>query len=305
RPQLLATTTSTTVKAQTLHSPAKIHEVKWLFKYLIVFERLFHLNVGLVGARQVLSSFNGCTMAEFLSSRNVVISECERKCDFSTVLIHCFCVVDTANIQFKFTQRRTKEKWSTYIITEPQKPCFVRSRQRSLVGFEEKVIIGLEKHCTLNGGNLHLNDVRLRGCSLLCDVHSSTRKTRPSYTCFLSLCKNSVSGKKKAKICKFRYQLNRNSFNKFMAYNICFTEQCKVECLKRTVSGGPPCGALNWIPHIQSCMLFEVGYDKRLIMPSSHGQFLVNKCAGNVEPRSRYSYLIVLLVPFFTNVSLS
>ncbi|KAK6011971.1 hypothetical protein OSTOST_22890 [Ostertagia ostertagi] len=61
-------------------------------------------------------------------------------------------------------------------------------------------------------------------------------------------------------------------------------EHCRAECSRKGVTGGRPCGALNWIPHTKGCMLFEVGYDKRLIMPSSHVHFLVNKCAeGAIE----------------------
>nr|CDJ98102.1 PAN-1 domain containing protein [Haemonchus contortus] len=235
RPQLLATTTRTTVKAQTLDSPAKKHEVPKPLKKLSIGEY---------------------------------------------------------------------ETGATVTAAESQKPCFVRSRQRSLVGFEEKIITGVdlrsclthclrvstffcasvnynefEKHCTLNGGNLHLNDVQLRGstsdyyeneCSPVQnsdqrDISSITTRSTATEQCFDIFAQSML--------------LNLESHLE-RAPSL---EQCKVECLKRTVSRSPPCGALNWIPHIQSCMLFEVGYDKRLIMPSSHGQFLVNKCAGNVK----------------------
>ncbi|KAK6029888.1 PAN domain protein [Ostertagia ostertagi] len=63
-------------------------------------------------------------------------------------------------------------------------------------------------------------------------------------------------------------------------------EHCRAECSRKGVTGGRPCGALNWIPHTKGCMLFEVGYDKRLIMPSSHVHFLVNKCAEGAKSQN-------------------
>ncbi|KIH43684.1 PAN domain protein, partial [Ancylostoma duodenale] len=68
-----------------------------------------------------------------------------------------------------------------------EKPCFTRFKQRMLSGFEEKTIIGVDQKgclliclhsdtfycasanynefkriCTLNGGNLHLNEAELK-----------------------------------------------------------------------------------------------------------------------------------------------
>ncbi|PIO67189.1 PAN domain protein [Teladorsagia circumcincta] len=86
----------------------------------------------------------------------------------------------------KASQQEQEMGYGISDLNQQDKPCFVRNRQRSLIGFEEKTVVGLdlrtclqnclhistfycasvnynefEKTCTLNGGNLHLNDVQL------------------------------------------------------------------------------------------------------------------------------------------------
>ncbi|PIO68909.1 PAN domain protein [Teladorsagia circumcincta] len=202
---------------------------------------------------------------------------------------------------------------------EQDKPCFVRNRQRSLIGFEEKTVVGLdlrtclhnclhittfycasvnynefEKTCTLNGGNLHLNDVQLISSTSdyyenECSPEQKSDGKVSSSTTFRSSIKDRC------------FVVFPNSMlltlESHLLEKASTIEHCRVECSRKSLTGGRPCGALNWIPHTKGCMLFEVGYDKRLIMPSSHVHFLVNKCAGEEKPRlSRSKVNVVVFV---------
>ncbi|VDO61224.1 unnamed protein product [Heligmosomoides polygyrus] len=187
----------------------------------------------------------------------------------------------------------------------PEKACFTRRKQRALMGFEEKTISGIElfnclhsclhtstfycasvnynefkKVCTLNGGNLHLNDIPLRNS--ISDYYenectpdqisqrkvsnSVTVRSEPIDRCF-TVFPNTVL-----------LSLESNLLDRASSL-----EHCQAECSRASVNGSRPCGAINWIPHSRGCMMFEVGFDRRLVVHSAQAQFSVNKCAGELE----------------------
>lgn len=187
----------------------------------------------------------------------------------------------------------------------PEKACFTRRKQRALMGFEEKTISGIElfnclhsclhtstfycasvnynefkKVCTLNGGNLHLNDIPLRNS--ISDYYenectpdqisqrkvsnSVTVRSEPIDRCF-TVFPNTML-----------LSLESNLLDRASSL-----EHCQAECSRASVNGSRPCGAINWIPHSRGCMMFEVGFDRRLVVHSAQAQFSVNKCAEGTE----------------------
>ncbi|WKY03391.1 hypothetical protein Q1695_004829 [Nippostrongylus brasiliensis] len=186
-------------------------------------------------------------------------------------------------------------------VKAASRPCFMRKAQRYLVGFEERTMNGTDlngcfqgclqatafycasvnysdkkKLCTLNGGNLHLNDVQLQPSKTFdyyenqCNLDQNSRKVS-----------NMVVVRRESVERCFTVHVNTIllSLESRLLEKAASLDHCQSECLKSS-GGGWTCGALNWVPHNKGCMLFEVGYDKRLVVPNSHTQFAVNKCAG-------------------------
>ncbi|WKY03392.1 hypothetical protein Q1695_004829 [Nippostrongylus brasiliensis] len=187
------------------------------------------------------------------------------------------------------------------VVKAASRPCFMRKAQRYLVGFEERTMNGTDlngcfqgclqatafycasvnysdkkKLCTLNGGNLHLNDVQLQPSKTFdyyenqCNLDQNSRKVS-----------NMVVVRRESVERCFTVHVNTIllSLESRLLEKAASLDHCQSECLKSS-GGGWTCGALNWVPHNKGCMLFEVGYDKRLVVPNSHTQFAVNKCAG-------------------------
>ncbi|KAK6750249.1 hypothetical protein RB195_002316 [Necator americanus] len=185
-----------------------------------------------------------------------------------------------------------------------EKPCFTRYKQRILPGFEEKTFTGFDqkncllsclhsetfycasvnynefrKICTMNGGNLHLNQAVLKPstsdyfeneCS---PERASQRKVANNTAVLLS---GSVRRCFEALTDSMLLSLESKLIEGTNSL-----DQCKAECLKAGSSGGHLCGAFNWLPHTKGCMLFNIEFDLKLIVHHPTAQFYVNKCAAN------------------------
>ncbi|CAJ0600955.1 unnamed protein product [Cylicocyclus nassatus] len=180
-----------------------------------------------------------------------------------------------------------------------EKPCFTRYKRKILPGFDEKTVTGIDqnpclmlclhsdtfycasvnydelrKSCTLNGGNLHLNNAVLQPSTSDYYENECTPKTSkskrnkiitstplPSTECFETLNESMLL-----------------SLDSKLMENINTLEECKSECMKFGLIRQQPCGALNWLPSSKGCMLFKAGFDLKLIVSHPTAQFLVNKC---------------------------
>ncbi|KHJ84520.1 PAN domain protein [Oesophagostomum dentatum] len=187
-----------------------------------------------------------------------------------------------------------------YLLFIPEKPCFTRYKHWTLPGFAEKAFTGVDQRtclllclrsdtfycasvnyneikriCTLNGGNMHLNDAVL--------------KPSPSEEYYENECNPEHGSKSKAnntatirpaKMERCFESLSDSmllNFDSKLVENVHSLEQCKSECL-RASKNGRACGALNWLPNNRGCMLFNIGFDLKLLVQHPTAQFLVNKC---------------------------
>ncbi|RCN52454.1 PAN domain protein [Ancylostoma caninum] len=194
-----------------------------------------------------------------------------------------------------------------------EKPCFTRFKQRMLLGFEEKTITGVDQKgclltclhsdmfycasanynefkriCTLNGGNLHLNDAELK--------HSTSDYYENECNPERGQIKvaNSTATIQPGSIIRCFEELTNSmllSFDSEVVENVNSLAHCKAECLRAVLNGRRPCGALNWLANSKGCMLFDVGFDLKLIVHHPSAQFLVNKCTGvrRAAPKERGS----------------
>ncbi|KAK6050265.1 PAN domain protein [Cooperia oncophora] len=187
--------------------------------------------------------------------------------------------------------------WSKFRqFTVPDKPCFVRTRQRYLVGFEEKTTSGIDLRTCLQNClqtvTFYCASVNYNEYEKLINSPSDyyENECSPEQNSDHKVSNSTTSRSAVAERCFAVYPntmlLNLESH---LLQRVSTLEQCQEECLKRSgVKGIRPCGALNWIPHARSCMLFEVGFDRQLIVPSSHVQFIVNKCTGKMDVKSSF-----------------
>ncbi|KAK5982123.1 hypothetical protein GCK32_013092 [Trichostrongylus colubriformis] len=251
---------------------------------------------------------NGASARRFYSNivtppRRVVSTSLKPQADFPS----------HDNKVLKRPKKQTTTKFEAKALVKatepPPKPCFVRTRQRFLPGFEEKVLMRTdlrtcledclnatifycasvnynenEKICTLNGGNVHLNDAQLKG-STSTDYYENECSPEPQLDP-----KGNTSITSYSTTIERCFEVFPNSmllnFDSSLLETPISLELCQEECLRKVDIKGRFCVALNWIPHTKGCMLFEDGYDKQLIMPSFHTQFLVNKCAEGVKDRT-------------------
>uniref|UniRef100_A0A0K0D1B4 PAN domain protein n=1 Tax=Angiostrongylus cantonensis TaxID=6313 RepID=A0A0K0D1B4_ANGCA len=184
--------------------------------------------------------------------------------------------------------------------TERSPLCFTRIKQKALRDYEERTMSGVDVQiclhtclntssfycasvnydelghiCTLNGGSVYFNNAELKN-STSDYYENECNHVRDSQR----IVSSTATLGSRAIVPTGCFEIMANSvllsFDGKLVENAVSLDECQAAC---TLSNRQ-CGALNWIPNRNGCMLFGIGYDTKSVVFSSNAQFLIHKCAG-------------------------